>query len=135
MEIRLKTIALFFNRISMSKVIWVIDDDPGIREVTQIILEEAGFEVKTIGSKKELTVHLKTTCPDVILLDIQLSGLSGSEVAVLLKSNEKTKSTPIIMMSADADLERKTKEAGANDYLRKPYDIEALEAIVNKYVT
>lgn len=118
----------------MGKCVWIIDDDRGILDVTQIVLKEAGFEVLPIESEEVLLKHLKQSSPDIILLDVIISGDEGREIAKRLKRHEKTRNTPIIMMSAHMDIEKKAKEAGVQDFIKKPYDIADLEAIVRKYI-
>jgi len=118
----------------MAHLVWIIDDDPGILEVTQIVLEEAGFEVRKVDSENALEKNLHGRLPDVILLDILIAGIDGKDVAKRLKSDERTKHIPIIMMSADINLPEKAKEAGADDFLKKPYDIYELEKMVKSHV-
>jgi DNA-binding response OmpR family regulator len=107
----------------MSKKIWIIDDDPGILEAVTMILEEESYKTKTISDEKALNREIKKEIPQLILLDILLSGIDGRDIARKLKVNPRTKNVPIIMMSADTHIEEKAKEAGAEDFIRKPFDI------------
>jgi DNA-binding response OmpR family regulator len=118
----------------MNKIVWIIDDDNGILEVTQIVLEEAGFIAKKLDSETAIDEELQKDAPNVVLLDVMISGVDGTDVAKRLKNHEKTKNVPIILMSANADIEEKAKEAGVDSYLKKPFDIFELEKIVKKYV-
>jgi DNA-binding response OmpR family regulator len=118
----------------MNKHIWIIDDDPGILEVTQIILEEAGYQVTAINNEEVLNEKLQETLPDLILLDILLSGIEGPEISHRLKTSVQTQHIPIILMSANTSIEEKVQEALADDYIRKPFDIDVLEKIVKKYL-
>ena len=118
----------------MSSTIWIIDDDPGILEVTEIVLIEAGYNVKVVNDVSILEDLLKESKPDLILLDILMSGFDGRDIAKKLKGNDETKNIPIIMMSADTHIEQKAQEGGADTYLRKPFDITDLETIVKRYV-
>lgn len=118
----------------MRKTIWIIDDDPGILEVTEIILQEAGYNVNVINNVIKIKEFLADGTPDLILLDILMSGFDGREVAKNLRADPQTMDIPIIMMSADTHIEQKAAEAGANTYLRKPFDIEQLEEIVKQYM-
>ncbi|MEO6508371.1 MAG: response regulator [Patescibacteria group bacterium] len=119
----------------MGNLVWIIDDDKGILEVTQIVLQDAGLTVKTIECERELDEALKGELPNVILLDIMIAGIEGTEVAKRLKSDQKTKHIPIIMMSANTDLPEKAKIAGADSFIKKPYDIYDLEKKVKSYLT
>lgn len=114
----------------MAHTIWIIDDDPGILEVTEIVLQEAGYHVKVINNILAIDEFLQEKKPDLILLDILMSGFDGRDVAKKLKGNPETAKIPIIMMSADTHIEQKSQEAGADSYIRKPFDISALEELV-----
>jgi CheY-like chemotaxis protein len=118
----------------MQKLVWVVDDDQGILDVTEIILNDAGYKVITIPSEESLAHHLKSKLPSLILLDISISGLDGREVAQRIKSDIRTKQIPIVIMSADANIETKAKDAGVEKYLKKPFDIIQLETIVKTLI-
>jgi len=72
--------------------------------------------------------------PDLILLDVLLSGKDGREIVKQLKSQEETKSIPIIMFSAHPSAEKTAREAGADDFVAKPFHIDFLLAVVAKYL-
>lgn len=117
------------------QLIWIVDDDTGILEVTQIVLEEAGKKTELIQNEKELHQKMNEgNFPHLILLDILMSGLDGRDVARMIKGNEKTKSIPIIMMSADTKIEEKVKQAQADDYIKKPFDIDDLITKINSWL-
>ncbi len=118
----------------MAKLIWVVDDDEGILDVTRIVLTEAGFDVETINSEKKLEKHLQTQLPHLILLDVLIGGVDGADVARKLKKLSTTKEIPIIMMSANIDIKIKALESGVDDYIKKPYDILDLEKMVRSYL-
>lgn len=119
----------------MAKTILLIDDDAGILDVTKIILQDAGYTMLTASSETAMFEQLKKQQPDVILLDILLSGTDGIDICRKLKADPKTKDIPVVIMSADTSIEEKFKEAGADDYLTKPFDIEDLEEKVKKWTT
>ena len=113
--------------------ILVADDDPGIVDALQLVLEEANYEVQTTtdgNTVKKVDAQL----PDVILLDIWMSGEDGRDICKLLKSRNDTKRIPIIMISATSDLAKSAKAAGADDFLSKPFQMEHLLEKVEKYV-
>ncbi len=117
------------------KKILVIDDDPGILEALTMILEGAKYEVDTIVKvSKDINRKLKKNLPDLILLDMLLSGSDGREIARRLKADLKTKHIPIIMLSAHPDAEQAALEAGANNFIAKPFDMDDLLAKVSKYI-
>ncbi len=116
------------------KKILVVDDEPDILEFLQVILEEEGYEVLT-SDKGEFLVQLHNGgLPDLILVDILLSGKDGREIVRHLRSQEETKQIPIIMISAHPSSEETAREAGANDFLSKPFEIDELLTKVAKYL-
>lgn len=116
----------------MKKKIIVVDDDLGILEVIKIILEEEDYKVITIDDGKMILKKIEDEMPDVVLLDIWMSGQDGGEIAKHLKAKEKTKSIPIIMVSAKNDTEKVARESGADDFITKPFDMDVLLEKVKK---
>lgn len=115
------------------KKILIIDDDEAILEVMQTLLEEEGYEVKT--DAKGVSVHtLSTDTPELILLDVLLSGESGMDLCKKIKGQESTKNIPVIMLSAHSNIDQTAKLCGADAYLPKPFDIDVLLAVVKKYI-
>ena len=118
-----------------AKKILVVDDDPDILDALQSILEFAGYEVKTT-EKGEYVENLRDTnggLPNVIILDVLLSGKDGRLICQKLKSREETKHIPIIMISAHHNARHSVTAVGADDFVAKPFDADELLAIVAKY--
>jgi DNA-binding response OmpR family regulator len=116
------------------KKILVMDDDPDIIEFLQVILEEEGYAVLTSDEDEFLEQLHKGSLPDLILVDVLLTGKDGREIAKHLKSQEETKRIPVIMFSANPSSEQKAREAGADDFLTKPFEIDDLLAKVANYL-
>lgn len=114
------------------KKVLVVDDDQGMRDATRRLLEHLGYAVMTAddGRVEQLVLDWQ---PDAILLDIWMSGLDGREVCALLKGKEATKHVPIIMFSANSDVEYISKESGADDFIEKPFDMKTLVAKIEKH--
>jgi DNA-binding response OmpR family regulator len=111
------------------KKIFVVDDERSILEALEFMLQEEGYDVRT-ASRGTSLLQLTENLPDVIVLDVLLSGEDGREIARQLKSQEKTKNIPIIMISAHPNVERTVRDCGADAFLPKPFDIEELLRIV-----
>jgi DNA-binding response OmpR family regulator len=118
---------------SKTKKILVADDDPSIVDAIQLILEDEGYLVET-ATKGEYVKNLQDDLPNLILLDIWMSGVSGNEVCRYLKLKKKTKHIPVIMISANRDIEKISKECGAQDFIPKPFDINELLEKIKKYI-
>ena len=109
----------------LRRKVLVVDDDPTIVESTCLILKEWGYETIPMLDGKKIYA-MKNDFPDVMLLDVWMSGEDGRDIAKYLKKKEPTKNIPIIMISASRNLEKSAKEAGANDFLEKPFDMQDL---------
>jgi adenylate cyclase len=112
--------------------ILIVDDDPGIRRMFQLLLSETGYRVSTAGSGEEALAYLELVTPDLILMDLMLPGISGQEVTVRVKADTRKPFIPIILVTARGDKESKVKalDAGADDFLVKPVDLTELLARV-----
>jgi DNA-binding response OmpR family regulator len=111
------------------KKVMIADDDTGILDSLEIMLEFEGYEVSTTLNGAAL-LNMDDELPDVLLLDIWMSGVDGRDICKQLKQNEKTNKMPVVMISASKDIERSAMESGADDFLAKPFDMyELLEKI------
>jgi DNA-binding response OmpR family regulator len=109
-----------------AKKILVVDDEPDILEFVKAILEDEGYTVATASKGEYVETLHNGGLPDLILLDVLLSGKDGRSIARQLKNQEDTKHIPIIMFSAHPNAERTAREAGADDFISKPFEIEDL---------
>lgn len=116
----------------MTKRILVVDDDAGIVEATKLVLEDEGYDVEAMMDGEKV-LKITDNYPDLILLDIWLSGTDGREIAKQLKNSAATKDIPLIMFSANRDCADIALEVGAEDCLIKPFDIDELLKKVAKY--
>jgi DNA-binding response OmpR family regulator len=112
------------------KHVMIADDDPGILDAVQAMLEFGGYEVSTTFNGATI-LKMVDNFPDLILLDIWMSGTDGRDVCKALKNQDLTKDVPVILISASTDLEKSAKEAGADDFLEKPFDMNELFEKIN----
>ncbi len=117
----------------IKKKVLVADDDTAILEVVTYMLEDAGYDVKTTVDE-QTEAMAQQYVPNVILLDIWMSGMDGRKICKSLKTHKSTKHIPIIMISANKDTKKFAKESGADSFLAKPFEMEELLAKVAKYV-
>lgn len=115
------------------KKILVVDDDDGILDAMQVMLESEGYEVETSLDGEILENLDKNNLPDVILLDVLLSGKDGREICADLKKKDYTKQIPVIMVSAHPNVERDVKKCGADDFLQKPFALKDLLEKVGRH--
>lgn len=110
----------------MKAKILVVDDNPHILEAVALVLDTEGYEVKTITKSEEVEKEITIYHPDLILLDLLLSGRNGEEITKVLKKDPKTQNIPIIIISAHPTAEKTAKDAGADGFIAKPFDIAEL---------
>ncbi|KKS16893.1 MAG: Response regulator receiver [candidate division WWE3 bacterium GW2011_GWC1_41_7] len=108
------------------KKVCIIDDDDAILEAIRIIIEEEGYQAVSFNHAAAFIEYLKHNRPDVILLDIFLSGDDGRVICKELKANNGTHKIPVILMSASSQLEIDVIESHADSYIKKPFDINTL---------
>jgi diguanylate cyclase (GGDEF)-like protein len=116
--------------------ILVIDDEPLNLKLLKPILASKGFETKTAQSSDDAFRLLTSSTPDLILLDVVMPGIGGYEVCRKIKENPKLKMIPVIFLTAltDSDDIVKGFNAGAVDYVRKPFNVAELLARVEAHI-
>ena len=116
-----------------SKNILVVEDDLDIRELISFNLQNEGHQVFEAKDGEAGIDKARVKLPDLILLDLMLPGIQGLDVCRVIKSDQETKETPIIMVTALGQEEDIVKglETGADDYITKPFSIKVLIARVN----
>jgi Response regulators consisting of a CheY-like receiver domain and a winged-helix DNA-binding domain len=117
----------------MSKeLIFAVEDEVHIQQLVKYNLEAQGYRVVTFDNGEALLNEVKTTTPDLFILDLMLPGIDGLEVCRQLHSNSKLKSIPIIMLTAKSEEFDKVLglELGADDYITKPFSVRELVARV-----
>ncbi len=117
------------------KTVMVVDNDEDLRTVLTTILDNEGIDVVTAGDGQEALGLLdEGEVPDLILTDMSMPGMNGSDFFSRLKSNLKTKDVPVIIISGMQDLEAKLALIGAKLFLKKPYDLDTLTTLVKRYL-
>ncbi|MEP6750357.1 MAG: response regulator [Bacteroidota bacterium] len=119
----------------MSKIkrVLVADDDPAILDVMRMMLEFEGYEVITAQNGTAI-LNMEAELPDLLLLDIWMSGTDGRDICRQLKQSEKTNKIPIVLVSASKDIEKSAREAGANDFIAKPFEMNELLQKIEKNI-
>lgn len=107
------------------KKIMIADDDPGIVDAIEMLLEFEGYAVTSTVDGADV-LDLKDELPDLLLLDIWMSGEDGRDICKKLKQLDATKNIPVIMISASRDIKESALAAGADDFLAKPFEMNDL---------
>lgn len=115
------------------KKILITDDDEGVQDIFKLIFEKAGYEVAVYGEALSILEN-NYKSPDLFLLDRQLSGYDGLKLCTFLKDQPTTKNIPVIIVSATPDLGNLANEAGADDFIEKPFQMKVLLEKVEKWI-
>lgn len=117
----------------MSKRILIADDDLAILESLKLLLEMFHYEVETTADGR-VVEKIREVRPQLLLLDIWMSGVDGREICREIKRDKEMSKIPVIMVSASRDVSRSSKESGAEEFLPKPFEMDELLQKVGKYL-
>ena len=109
----------------MAKIL-IIDHDPDVRTLMNVLMRKQGYEVETACNREDALSKLESSSPSVILLDVLLSGSDGREFCREIKANDRMKGVPVIMVSAHPGAAENIKSYGADDFVSKPINSENL---------
>lgn len=107
--------------------ILVADDDEDLLTLMKWKMKAEGFGVQIFPNAEKIFDMIETDPPDIILLDIAMRGVNGGDICKQLKSREKTKHIPVIMLSANLNIEKIARECGADDYIAKPFQMDEVK--------
>ncbi len=119
-----------------ARTLLVIEDDETIRAALKRVFEAEGYKVLVAADGTQLSDVLDDSPVDLIMLDVGLPWINGFELAEMMKAHPDLKEIPLVFLSArtaDEDIKRGF-EVGADDYIKKPFDIEKLKRTVNTLV-
>ncbi|MEO7119925.1 MAG: response regulator [Ginsengibacter sp.] len=116
--------------------IYVIDDDEDLLQVVKTLLKKKGFDVVTFTDWELASTTMKTLEPQLILLDVFLSGIDGLDVCQKMKSCAQTRHIPILLFSAYPRIaESAIHDYGADDFIAKPFEVSELIKKVNSVLS
>lgn len=111
--------------MTKEKKIFIADDDPDILEILSLMLRTNRYNVQASTNANDIFKY-QEDLPDLILLDIWMSGLDGREICKRLKENKLTKKIPVIFVSANSNIEEITHQYKAQGYIAKPFEMKKL---------
>ena len=115
----------------MAKIL-IVDDSEMFIALLSETLTQLNFEVEVAMSKREMVHNLLASIPDLILLDIRLSGEDGRKMCRDLKANSSYRDIPVILISGSLDLLETFAEYQADDFIEKPFNRDDLIGKINK---
>ena len=112
----------------MSQKIYIVEDEPDIRETLKYNFSNEGFKVSTAPNGEEALSNIKKILPDVLILDLMLPGISGLDVCKSIRADDDIRDMSIIMLTAKGEeIDRVIGfELGADDYVTKPFSVREL---------
>lgn len=124
------------TRVKTKPLVMVVDDSLTVRMTTQRFLEENGYEVVLASNGHDALTKIDEANPDVMLLDIEMPKMNGFELTETLRTGEKYKNLPIVMITSRTAEKHKTRglELGVNHYLGKPFQEDLLLDVLSSLV-
>ncbi len=123
-----------YEQVSGKRVVMVADDDNDLLQLMKMQLQQAGFSVQLSPNGLGIIRMAANDHPDIILLDIAMDGISGADICKKLKADVRTSDIPIIMFSANENIEQIVNTCGANDFVRKPFDAQVMKEKIMHYI-
>lgn len=114
------------------KRILVVDDDPDIRTMIKIMLEFKGYSVVAIERGETSEEMLLTKEFGLVVMDMLLSGMNGVDICSRIKQNRSLSHIPIVMISAHPNARTVCLEAGADDFIAKPFDMHEILTVIGR---
>jgi len=108
---------------SPGKRILVVDDDPDIGAMLKMMLEFKGYRALVIERGEKINILINKDPVDLIILDMLLSGVNGTDICSNLKKDSTTSNIPVIMISAHPNARELCEVAGADSFIAKPFDM------------
>lgn len=118
----------------MSKCVLIFEDDQDILEVVRTILEPT-YTVETRSTTEDIFLAVQQCTPDIILMDLRIPDIGGSDATLLLKSNAKTHNIPILLLSGNPNIEVIAGKTGADGYIKKPFNINQLTTVIEAHLS
>ena len=114
------------------KKVFILDDDRDILDSMKMVLEFKGYQVHTSAHAENLN-SISEKNPDLILIDLWMSGIDGSDICRQLKDNVQTKHIPVVIISANANIKELSYNCRADGYISKPFEIDELISTVQRH--
>ena len=119
--------------IAMRARVLIVEDHPTMREAMRMVLADEGFAVDQVADGGRALDLVASDRPDLVLLDLNIPGISGSDLLEALKASSATSGIPVIVVTAEEEEGRRAAmRAGAEDYLAKPFSPRALVRLVER---
>jgi CheY-like chemotaxis protein len=114
-------------------MILIVEDDPQVARLISLVLHRSGFPSETVSDGQAALKRAREAKPSMIIADLTIKGMGGEALCSAVKAQPETRAIPVVVVSGDRDIAEKARLCGADDYMGKPFEFEALLQIIEKY--
>jgi two-component system cell cycle response regulator DivK len=112
------------------KSILICDDDADLIGICRHILEKSDYEVISCERAERIFIQLTTTTPNIIFMDIGMSGIGGESAVLMIKEDNRYKHIPLVLFSANEEIEEIAIKTKADGYLKKPFEMKRMKLMI-----
>lgn len=116
------------------KCVLIYDDDLEILDVCKTILNSENYRVETVANCENIISDIDKIQPDIILMDLWIPTIGGENAIQCMHENEKTKGIPVVLFSANDEIEKISERVNANAFLKKPFDIHNFKLTIEENI-
>lgn len=117
------------------KCVLIYDDDQEILNICRVILSSENYHVETLIQCENIINDLENIKPDIILMDLWIPQIGGENAIRLMRENNSTRHIPVVLFSANDEIEKISEKIKASAYLKKPFDIHSFRETIETYVS
>jgi DNA-binding NtrC family response regulator len=117
---------------NQAKCILIYEDDPEILLLCKIILMQSQYRVETLSKCENVINDIDRIKPNLILMDLWIPEIGGEKAIALVKENPATRHIPVLLFSANPDIQEICKKINADGYVAKPFDIDTLKETIEQ---
>ena len=121
--------------LRMEQCVLIYDDDIEILKVCKVILESQNYRVEVVSTCENILNDIDGMKPDIILMDLWIPEIGGENAIRIMHQNPRTSHIPVILFSANDEIEKISKRINANGFLKKPFDILMLRQTIKNFLT
>lgn len=116
------------------KCVLIYDDDLEILNVCKAILEYQNYRVETLAACENIIADIEAIKPHIILMDLWIPTIGGENAINMMRGNESTKHVPVLLFSANAEIENVSERIQATGFLKKPFDIHCFREKIEEHI-
>ena len=122
------------QQINQSKCILIYEDDQEIVLLCKTILIKNHYQVESLSSCENVLSDLEKIKPDLILMDLWIPEIGGEKAIIKIKENPTSQQIPVVLFSANSDIEEICKKINADGYIQKPFDIQTFLDTIKQHI-